>query len=231
MSAAVRRTVLVLLCGVFAGALLGTQTAGQLRDPRATRIPLSQPQGWVSFTADLAHREDDGGLEKVFHGRFLRGSDGSERSELTNDDWRTGIVTIKNLTSDTFYTGPLTPNSNKGWTAFSMPVAEIRKKPPVWSDGMLGMSRYHHKVALLKGMSGSLVANDGLDAWIYSNPDGAMRLLVPTLNFFPVVNSSVTGRRLSYTNIVIGPVDQALFEPPPGVPVERASDSAFPPVP
>jgi hypothetical protein len=47
-----------------------------------------------------------------------------------------------------------------------------------------------------------------------------MWLLVPELNFFPVVQQAVaTGRREAYSNIALGEPDGNLFEPPPGVEV------------
>jgi hypothetical protein len=205
-----RRLILVLACGVLAGWQIGTRSVVLTHQRTVSqRTPIEQPSGWVAFSADFEHREKTG---RVINGRYYRGSDGSYRREGIGADGRTK-VSIVNLTRRIYYRGGADPDSV--WQSGPYEAPEVRFKPQVWFKEMVGLSQYPYKLALLKGQDGSLTALEGLDAWIYTNYAGTMRLVVPALNFHAVVNSPVQGMREVYSNIVIGNVDPALFEAPP----------------
>jgi hypothetical protein len=56
---------------------------------------------------------------------------------------------------------------------------------------------------------------EGFEAWISHNKTGLTMLLIPQLNFFPVVKQSFNLGQEVYSNIVIGEQPGELFDAPP----------------
>jgi hypothetical protein len=149
--------------------------------------------------------------------------DGSTRHDLVLDygDEIVPEVRIENFAERRFYyndgrrgtwlTGPL----NRPGHAFS---------PRPWSSRAIGLTTYRYKVALLRGQDGSLRSDTGLEAWQFSGNGGTTKLLVPALNFFAVVESSVDGQRRVYSNIDLSAIPGTeLFRPPTGVTLQEGS--------
>jgi hypothetical protein len=88
--------------------------------------------------------------------------------------------------------------------------------------GSSGLSLYRYKLALRVGEDQSLASTTtGFTAYQFVNNSGNLWLMVPELNFYPVVKQWVlTGRRELVSNIEIGEQDPNLFFPPPGVEVQ-----------
>jgi hypothetical protein len=135
-------------------------------------------------------------------------------------------IEIQNLIDGVLYRNL----GNPEWQSMPLPNTEKLRAPRPWSSAARGLTPYPYKVALLRGQSGSLSSPEGLDAWIYSNETGTLRLLVPDLNFFPVVQSPVSGFRRVFHSIVIGEVPTTLFNPPDGAPIKEvpAPQPGFP---
>jgi hypothetical protein len=127
-------------------------------------------------------------------------------------------ILIRNLSKRVLYRNIGRPE----WLEQQLNLRPESFQPRPWSPKTVGLYPYPHKLALLKGQDGSLTAKEGLDAWIYSNELGTMRLMVPALNFFEVVQSPVSGLRRVHSNIEVGATnDDSLFEPPPGAVVQQ----------
>lgn len=202
-----RRIVLLLACGFFTGAAIGTGTAKQAERPYA----LGQPSEWVAFTADIFQLNVKG--DKSF-GRFRRSSDGSTRTDiqLNYGDRIVPMIDIENYRSRRYYRH----TGGDSWLTGPLAYPDDAFKPKPWSSAAQGLKRYAHKLALLKGQNGLLTADSGLEAWIVLNETGTMRLLAPALNFFPVVQSPVVGTRRVYSNIELVDSSPSYFEPPAG---------------
>jgi hypothetical protein len=75
--------------------------------------------------------------------------------------------------------------------------------------------------------TGGLKSKDrGFSAYMYTTQSGAVRLMVPELNFFHVVMQQLGGHGKRFFNISVGEPPSELFVPPPGVDV-RQSDRPF----
>jgi hypothetical protein len=207
-----RRASLLLACGFFIGATIGTGIAKQPEKP----YPLSQPNDWVAFAADIL-QFNSAGDKSV--GRFRRGSDGSTRTEiqLNYGDRIVPMIDIENLTTRRYYRFL----GGDFWLTGELAYPDNAYKPRPWSSAAPGLKPYGRKLALLKGQDGSLTADTGLEAWIVANDTGTMRLLVPALNFFPVVQSPIVGRRRVYSNIEFVDSPATMFDPPPGAALKQ----------
>jgi hypothetical protein len=205
-----RRLLLVLTCGILAGWQIGARSAVFTHERKAPqRTPIEQPAGWVSFSADVEHREFNG---RVFRGRYYRGPDGSHRREMVGSDGKTSVV-IVNFTKRIYFRGLADPD--RSWDSGPYEAPEVRFKPRGWFKEMVGLAPYPFKVALRKGQNQSLTALEGFDAWIYTNQSGTVRLLIPALNFHAVVNNRIQGMREAYTNILVGGIEAGIFDAPP----------------
>jgi hypothetical protein len=206
----------LLLCTFFGGALVGTGAAKQASD---AAYPLSQPEQWVPFSADVVHVSAIGRESK---GRFYRGVDGSTRHDLILDygDKIVPEVRIENFAERKFYYN----DGRDKWLTGPLEWGEQAFRPQPWSSRAIGLTTYRHKVALLHDQDGSLRSETGLDVWQSSDNGGTIKLLVPALNFFAVVSSRVDGQRRVYSNIDLSSTPNAeLFLPPPGVPLQEGS--------
>lgn len=220
----VTRALLILACVVCAIGLIvstsGARPAAQAEE-RGELIP--QPDTWVPFSAEITRTLPTG--ESVT-GQVYRGADGNELTIETVSDGNTTVV-IRHITN---YTHGLYYHSAKPKEWFSGPLrmpasgrrqVQFRTKSP-------GLQRYNWKLAMRNGEQQSLNADAGFDAWLSTASNGTTHLLVPALNFYPVVSSSVGGARRVLSQIVIGPVDASMFVPPPGESI-RSVDEPMPP--
>lgn len=188
----------------------------QLETTQKQEIP--GPPTWVSFRADTIL--DHNGRQVL--GKFARHSDGSTRLE----QWLTGdgsarSIQIHNVSAVESYNWTATT----GWTSAPMQLPEAGWNPPRYRAGNTHLAAYKHKVAILKGQTGSLVADEGLEAYVQWNEFGDMSIVVPSLNFLDVVRTNApTGRRMLYTNIEIQSLPASTFLPPPGVSVTHESE-------
>lgn len=210
------RIVALLLCTFFGGALVGT---GAAKQASGAAYPLSQPEQWVPFSADVLHVSAIG---RQSSGRFLRGVDGSTRHDLVLDygDKIVPEARIENFAERRFYYN----DGREKWLTGPLDWGEHAFRPQPWSSRAIGLTTYRYKIALLRGDDGSLRSGAGLDAWQFSDNGGTTKLLVPALNFFAVVTSRLDGQRRVYSNIDLSTMPSAeLFRPPPGVPLQEGS--------
>lgn len=178
---------------------------------RNEEIPvIEQPAAWVPFEATVE-------VSKPAYpravGRFYRSDDGSTRLETGPEDGTVNIVSIKNIARATIYVKSTTGQ----WVSHPMKLPTGGYRPAKMRVATVGLSQFPFKLALQKGQNGSLRSNSaGLDAYHYVTPSGNVWLMVPSLNFFPVLQETLEGRRELYSNIVVGGQPAELFEPPPG---------------
>jgi hypothetical protein len=207
--AAIVAPVVLALGGVLVARSLAVQSAFH-------EIP--GPRAWVPFSADV--RVTFPGSSTVITGRFFRSSDGSGRLEtaVTGRDSKDQLVSINNLPAGMSYVG-----RGLVWKSFA---SRGLSKPARWRAGTPGLTKLAQRIALVgdaSATSGSdlkLVAEGGYEAYRWAT--GSLDcILIPSLNFFPVVrNSLLSGRREVYSNIAIGEPPREIFGPPLGVTVE-----------
>jgi hypothetical protein len=191
---------------VVAAVLVSSLLA--IRKSSEATIEITQ---WVAFSADfsLTHANP---AHAASAGRLFRASDGSTRLET----WLSGspdrfVVSIRNIQRATYYSY----RWNRGWISAPMELPSNGWKPLRVRANSSGLSPYRYKLALRRGEDGALASTTGFSADQFVNDSGNQWLLVPELNFFPVVKQWVqTGRREAVSNIVIGEPDPLLFLPP-----------------
>ncbi len=165
---------------------------------------LIQPSDWIPFTADFTLTMPNG---KVHRGVFARAADGSHRMDMNAEAPGKVITTIYSASTRTVYI----ESPGAGWVSSPAPARPL----PRWRRGTSGLRPYADKVALRAGDDGSLRSDKGFEAWLYTTKNGGLEVLVPDLNFFPVVSVDVAGHRELYYNIRVGPLPDDLFAPPP----------------
>lgn len=220
-----RRRVSVLAVALLVGLLASATwfAYARARDSAAHRHSdrgenaIPQPKTWVPFTADVAVTLPNGERQR---GKHYRRGDGSGRLDITSVERpEAALISINNISEATYYRF----SPKLGWISGPMRLPPGRFNPPQWHLGMVGLQRYPFRLALRAGETQELQADKGFEAYAYLTPKGTPRLVVPDLNFFAVVNTSVRGRREAYTNIVIGEPDPNLFRPPAGAKITRTS--------
>jgi hypothetical protein len=190
----------------------------------AEQLDLPGPSQWIPFTAVVTITVSGDDLRVV--GRFFRASDGSTRIETKPAEHEGDpLVSINNVSEATSYRG----RGNK-WTAAPMDIAPGEWRPRKFRAGAPFLSVYRYKLRLGRGegdvpIDGALTASSGLDAYQMLNGSGTVMLLVPSLNFFPVVRQTLAGRREVYSEISQTEPDPSLFKPPLGVIVTQLSES------
>lgn len=203
---------IVIVVAVGMGALIvgGTASLAGRTSQQEPRTLLAQPSTWVPFTAKLSVEYPD---RAPVVGAFYRSSTGSTRLETgpSGDDVR--VVSIKNLPSRTQYVlGP-----TGVWRSSSMTKGVFAPLP--FHTGMKNLVLHPHRVSVGAGELYSLNSTTGYAAYQYATGNGGSLLLVPELNFFPVVQQRADGRREVYKDIIVGEPDEALFAPPAGATV------------
>jgi hypothetical protein len=91
---------------------------------------------------------------------------------------------------------------------------------------MKTLTPYPKKLEIRDGKEYSLTAETGFSAYQEMTSNGGLLLLVPELNFFPVVRDRIDGRRETYSDLVLSEPNADLFVPPPGVAVESVAPRA-----
>ena len=182
---------------------------------------ISQPQGWVAFEATITRIVANG---LTVDGSFHRGEDGSEVTVERVPNSPSSVTTIRHISN--YLQGRYYHSSKAGaWTSGPLHTGPAGPRPlGQFFTKASGLRKYRRKLGLLAGQDGSLAAADGLDAWISTTDQGSVHLLVPSLNFYPVVSSMLDGERRVLSAIRVGPQPDSLFEPPPGEHVEFVTD-------
>jgi hypothetical protein len=220
------RIFLLFAClGCSIGLLLSKTAARPTAQGLERGEVIQQPDTWVAFTATVQRTLPNG---QVLNGSFYRGDDGSELLvEQVSDKGQT--IAIRHITN---YTKSVYYHSAKPSHWFSGPllIGGPRQLQTFYTRSP-ALRRYPHKLALRAGDDGALNATEGLEAWIVSTDQGAVHLMAPELNFYPVVSTSVNGARRLLSNIVIGPISRSFFEPPPTDTVETVTDTWPPAMP
>ena len=187
-------------------------------------VEIPGPRDWVPFSADV--RVTFPGINGVTTGRFYRSSDGSGRLETTFEgrELEGPLVSIRNVSERMSYVG-----RGLAWTSTHLGNAPM-SGPARWREGTVGLTKLPQRVSLSPGAdttSGSdlrLLSEGGYETYRWS-VGSVDCLLVPKLNFFPVVrNSLLSGRREVYSNIVVGEQPPGLFSPPPGATIKPSED-------
>jgi len=199
------RLLLILSSAVLAGVYAHQRWSGA--EARQSFSPLPQPQEWVAFSADLEISSPDG---TRYAGRYCRSADGSHRTTL-QDGAGNVSVTIRDIGRKVAYVGV-----GNEWTARAVDLGPEGHRPMQWHLGMKGLTLYRFKLDLKSGGSGSLRATNGFAAYHYTTPSGGSWLVVPELNFQPVVRLLVDGRRWAMSNIELGDPPPTSFQPPAG---------------
>jgi hypothetical protein len=204
----------VLLLGVCVLSGLGLVVSGAdvyaLRKAADQGDLISQPEQWVAFEASTTRVTPNG---QIIAGRFYRGEDGSELS-IENAGTPSSNVIIRRISN--YSKGRYYQSSKAGeWTSGPLVLTGPRRHLQFFTKSS-GLLKYRGKLALLAGQDGSFNAADGLDAWISTTAEGSVHLLVPSLNFYPVVSNRLDGVRRVLSEIRIGLVPASLFEPAAG---------------
>jgi hypothetical protein len=207
--ATVRLTVYAILAAV-------ALTASAARSQPVELIPA--PENWVSFSADVRIYQR-GSETPTTVGRFFQGADGSDRMETGPVEDPTRVISIKNIARVTSYM----KTSAGRWSAAPMEISPERGwRPPKWRLGTPALTPHPYRLAIRAGENGDLQAADGFEAFVHVDQYGNVDYMVPTLNFFRAVRESPSmGYKALYFNIRLEPQPAALFEPPPGVAVEK----------
>jgi hypothetical protein len=186
-------------------AIAGAVVVMSFAVPRAQNVGVTGPSAWVSFTADMI-RTTGGG---VTYGRLYRGADGSSRLETGLTPVEMTFFDIKNVTQESTYYF----SRETGW-----------KKHPMKLDGRgVPLQTRPSRIAQQTGRS---LRYETLGALSVTQPDGTLEIHVPALNFFVVDSSKSNGTRIRYLNIQVGPVDMAVFEPPPDAVITYSAEPA-----
>jgi len=182
----------------------------------APAIPA--PSGWIAFSGDV--KVTHAGEDRAVLGRFYQSSDGSTRLETWPENHQfVGIVDIQNIAQATSYIG-----SGKKWNAAPMDI-ERPWVPMVRRVNELGLNKYPKKLDVGEGGTGSVQSDKGFEGYVRTDLRGTNTLLVPALNWYPVVRQNVAGRRETLTNIRIGPQPAELFLPPPDAKISKLDKS------
>ena len=200
---------------VILAAVLLTDRSSSTAAQATASIPA--PTNWVPFSADMKVTHADGHEPTI--GRFSRARDGSTRLETWSPSVpNLRIIGIKNIPQQTSYIRSL---SGK-WTSAPMQLPAEGWHPVKWRATRPGITKYPHKLDVEVGGTANLQAPSGLNAVRYVSDRGNISLVVPELNFFPVVTQILaSGRRETFWNIDRDEPDPALFEPPTDVTVTR----------
>lgn len=212
------RAALTLALALLIAAFFVRPPGTTARSPE-TRTVLEQPNGWVPFSANVETTTPGAETQT---GRYFRNKDGSERFEAARASDGATIVEILNLRQSTYYVS----TNHLGWVSKAMDVGISDRRPRKMYAEMTQLVRYPYKLDLLKGGSRNLRATQGLDAYMYTTGSGSVRLMIPALNFFPVVMQQPAGRAKTFFNIVVGEPSAELFVPPADASV-RVSTEPF----
>jgi hypothetical protein len=167
---------------------------------------LPQPNHWVPFSADMTVTHS-GTSDKIVYGRFYRSSDGSTRLETGPQPLEPLVIHIKNAKQHLMWVF-------RGGRWYMSPFS-MGPLPPQMST-RTGLQPYPNKLALRPGQNNSVTSNSGFEAYRSVTRNGTLALMVPELNFFPVLRQRLDGRRELYASILLQEPDPALFLPPPG---------------
>lgn len=204
-------TILVV-CLAAAGAFAAMNTR---RDQGLTPevIEIAQPKERVAFSANVTKTYPKVG--RIFSGRFYRDTDGSTREDgiLRYGDKADEIVAIANFSARAIYVY----RPQDGWSSTDL---EVGPEPLV-----------RHRVAR-PGVTGLLPDREpwaGLRVYRRILANGDLELVAPDLNFFPVMmQGGVSGERVEYSNIKVGPVARELFHPPSDAAVRHRGPTPMP---
>jgi hypothetical protein len=207
-----RSATVVAICvtSVMAG---GAAAVARRSLVQQTREELPQPAAWVAFEAKVTVQR--GGAEPLV-GKFYRSSDGSTRLETGPAEGDVRVVDIKNIPTKAGYVRKV----DGTWISKPIDEASADLRPQRFHAGMPFLARYPRKVSILKGQPYSLSSDTGFSAYQLMQSNGGLLLLVPELNFFPIVRERLDGRREVYTDVSLLEPDVSLFLPPPGATVE-----------
>ena len=165
-------------------------------------VEIPGPASWVPFQADWEKTKT--GVDPL-RGRFVRGEDGSERSESIFEWQDRPLITIMNVGRNTYY-----EQSTDGvWCAHPMRVG---------TDGYFPLRMRSNANLTFTKLPETL---EGLDVYQRASKVSAIvEYVAPALNFFPIlIETAGTDERKRFLNIRMGPVDSREFFPPPGVAV------------
>lgn len=184
-----------------------------------TLIPA--PEQWIPFQADVLITIPG---KATASGRYVRRADGSTRLDTGPTPDRLLVTSISNVAHRLRYV-----QRPRGWS--SVPWDDITAEG--WHPGLF---RFAENMPGLRKLPGRVyVANDNqllsaevnppaateraFEAYQYVNPQGNIHILVPELNFFPILRQDIqTGRREGYSQIRLAPESpDSAFQPPAGV--------------
>jgi hypothetical protein len=181
----------LITVGVLAGATAaGIAVARVARQPEPPPAPtVESSRDWVPFRARF-QQVRDGRIEAT--GRFYRSRDGSTRRETYDPDGTLRFVAIENIAEGRFY-----GYAGGGWSAQPLRLLDPRTPPPAPPASLLVAERVEG-LRLVRELTGA----------------GAVLLRAPALDLFPLVEHHPDpAMSRAHHDIVIGPVDPALFEP------------------
>ncbi len=159
--------------------------------------PVSAIDAWVPFQAEF-RQVREGQVEAV--GRYMRGRDGSARRETMAPDGGQRFITIVNVWAGRFYSF-----AGGTWTAQTLILRGVRT--PRDTDAGARLVRVTDRV-------------NGLHLVRETTPAGSVMLRAPALDLFAVLEQHpYPAMRREHFNIVIAPVSESLFAPPPGAAV------------
>jgi len=200
-----RRSFLIVTVLILTGLYVG-----RVASEAPVRTELEQPVGWVAFSADVDVKVPG---ELPLLAQFHRDGIGSTRWDVRRQSDGARIIEIINMSNRTYYVF----STKRGWV--SRPVEATEWRPRRLYKEMPRLEQYSFRLDLGTGGSGNLKAKDGFEAYMYTTASGGTRLMVPDLNFFPVVMQTLSGYSRKYFNIRREEPDIALFLPPAGVQV------------
>jgi hypothetical protein len=170
---------------------------------------IDSPDSLVPFSADFNVWESNS-LTVV--GRYHRASNGSVRMESGPDTTDVRFIHIINVPELTEYA--YSKKAGK-WLSKDSPHAAGKSRPRRFRQNLPNWTLLPTRLAIRKGESGSLEASEGLSAYRVDNGE-TISLMVPDLNFFPVVTQRLDGNHQTFTNLEIMEPPEELFRLPEG---------------
>jgi hypothetical protein len=206
-----KRRIMLTFFVLLSGMLIGVVFSSRVQTAQRASRPLNLPKAWIPFSADMAVTFQDGSLQR---GRYYRSSDGSQRWNIR--ELKTAgrdQAEILNEAANAYYASV----GQNRWTRHPLRIHQTR--PIGLLDTTKGLTSYPYRLDLQIGGTGSLSASSGFSAYLVTMSTGNVRLMVPELNLFPVVQQVLGHYVKVYSNIVTGDISSDVFDPPVGAEV------------
>jgi len=173
---------------------------------------VDAPATWVAFQAELTITRPGG---PTAFGKYFRSSDGSHRIQTGPSHSDVRVISILNVSERMWYDY----SARSGWTSYDYPNAVSKERPTPVRANLPGWNEYPFRLALKRGESGAVNADEGFRAYQVIDRNGTVTLKVPDLNLYSAVIQRPDGHHQALSNIDITEPSNETFRPPTNVAV------------